>query len=469
MKTNRFGMLWAFVLMMSVSCERTEIGQVDVVTKVENGDAHFKLSLEEARDVVEEYLSSDLRSSGERRKVSTVLDLSQLKNTRSFSTVQDEFVENFYVVPFDESKGYAVVSKDKRTFPIYAVLDSGKFELTDLLHPEMENRMRAMNRGRENDIHLTDPGRKEDDSYGGGGGGTNPPKDAAERFMREGWKLHREVLPKSTTKWGQSITPGKASLFFDKGGATYKDVYEGNDGLRVAREDASVLGCTPVAFAQALYAYRKRDGLKNLKYSNGESILWDKMKEKWGADSCKSLEEQRFIGWIAANSSPMYLKEGTMVFNVNAKKFLESKLSKYFTFRYDNCILLKGDADGFGWSESEKIVEDFFSPTGGCVVVMTGASSSINFINYHSYVISGVKEFHKRIQGSGFLGTGIFKKWRDGVRHLYHVNWGWRGKYDGYYLYVQNVGDDFEYIGETDRLDYRSKIAYTVIKPKYNT
>lgn len=74
-------------------------------------------------------------------------------------------------------------------------------------------------------------------------------------------------------------------------------------------------------------------------------------------------------------------------------------------------------------------------------------------------------EFEKRIKDNGFLGTGLFRRWKDGVRHLYHVNAGWGGASNGYYLYVQNVGNDFKYTGKQDDMDYRSKPYYVILWP----
>lgn len=97
---------------------------------------------------------------------------------------------------------------------------------------------------------------------------------------------------------------------------------------------------------------------------------------------------------------------------------------------------------------------------------MTASSGSLNYVSYHTFVIDGMIEFKKRIKGSGFLGTGMFRKWRDGIRHLYHVNAGWKGSSNGYYLYVQNVNDEFEYTGSNDAMDYRSKTAYLILWSK---
>lgn len=212
-----------------------------------------------------------------------------------------------------------------------------------------------------------------------------------------------------------------------------------------------------------MYALRNFPGFKDLKYSNGEKVLWENMEnsEYW------RIERKRFLGWFAANCKPTYLKKGTMVFNINATKFLRKIIGGNIESRYDNCIVGDGDFDGYGWSEDKKVARDFFSHP-NAFVIMTASAGSLNYTSYHTFVIDGMVEFTKRIKGSGFLGTGLFKKWRNGIRHLYHVNAGWGGLSNGYYLYVQNVNDEFKYTGSNDAMDYRSKVAYLILWPRNN-
>lgn len=141
-----------------------------------------------------------------------------------------------------------------------------------------------------------------------------------------------------------------------------------------------------------------------------------------------------------------------------------------------SCIVGEGDFDGYGWSEDKRVAEDFFKHP-HAFVVMTASSGPLDYVSYHTFVIDGMVEFKKRMKGSGFLGLRIFRKWRDGVRHLYHINLGWgsiseRGEngvrnrnYSGYYLYVQSVNDEFKYTGKNDAMDYRSKPAYLILWP----
>ncbi|WP_077195255.1 Spi family protease inhibitor [Prevotella ihumii] len=63
-----------------------------------------------------------------------------------------EFADNFYVVTFENEHGYAIVSKDKRTFPVYAVLDSGRFKKNILQEAEMQHHIQNMIAGNNKEI-----------------------------------------------------------------------------------------------------------------------------------------------------------------------------------------------------------------------------------------------------------------------------------------------------------------------------
>lgn len=175
-------------------------------------------------------------------------------------------------------------------------------------------------------------------------------------------------------------------------------------------------------------------------------------------------EAQRLMGWFTENCSPNYWKEGTMIFNITARNFLHQIVGKYIFSFYENCTILTSDFDGYGWSESTRVVDDFFKYD-KCFVIMTASQNNIKLGKYHTFVIDGIAEFQKRMQGSGFLGTGLFKKWRDGVLHLYHVNPGWNGDINGYFLYVQNVNDEFDFI-RNNRMDYDSNVSYLIVRPR---
>ena len=401
----------------------------------------FERSPEEAIGAVQEFLSqnSGLRGLGEEaRSIDRLVRLDQLSGFRSTSE-QEDFSSKFYAVQFKDGKGYAVVSKDIRTFPIFAVLDSGKADSKSLNTPEMQRQRVNMLEGFDSEVNSYNVAAEKSRSelrMHTGNPSTNR-ENAIQDFVREGWRLTRQTDIRLTARWGQVV--GNPDLYMNRSGASYADVYVKPYEVKDSGSKPKLFGCTPVAFGQVMYALRDEKGFRDLKYSSGEPILWDRMSD----DIQQSRECKRFLGWITMNCSPVVFSQGTMVFNINATKFLRKVVGDNIKSRYDNCIVGDGDFNGYGWSEDKRVAEEFFQYP-KCFVIMTASSGALNYVNYHTFVIDGMVEFTKKMKGSGFLGTGLFKKTHNGVRHLYHVNAGWYGESNGYFLYVQSVNNEFK-------------------------
>lgn len=423
----------------------------------------FERSPEEAIGAVQEFLSqnSGLRGLGEEaRSIDKLVRLDQLSGFRSTSE-QEDFSSKFYAVQFKDGKGYAVVSKDIRTFPIFAVLDSGKADSKSLNTPEMQRQRVNMLEGFDSEVNsynvAAEKSRSELRMHKGDAGANR--ENAIQDFVRGGWRLTRQTDIRLTAKWGQDVI--NPDLFMNSAGASYADVYTNPRKKKGSGSKPTLFGCTPVAFGQVMYALRDEKGFRDLKYSSGEPILWDRMEDF----SAINDECNRFLGWITMNCSPLSIGGQTMVFNINATKFLRKVIGGNIESRYDNCIVGDGDFNGYGWSEDKRVAEEFFQYP-KCFVIMTASSGALNYVNYHTFVIDGMVEFTKKMKGSGFLGTGLFKKTHNGVRHLYHVNAGWNGASNGYFLYVQSVNNEFKYTGSNDAMDYRSKVAYLIVRPR---
>lgn len=432
----------------------------------------FQRSPKQALEVVEEALSSssELRGVVSSREIDRLVDFAQRSEFRATQQLSD-FAKNFYAVEFKNDQGYAIVSKDLRTFPIYAILDSGRADSKELNSQEMRLQTEKMLAGFHHEIELYNKAEEESKEALRGNSGdasTNRENNIAE-FQQDGWAISRHATPRLETSWGQHVIK-ELKLVMNPDGASYRDIHERLDeeaytihpiwSFPLASPPKS-FGCTPVAFAQVMYALRHEKGFNTLKYTSGEPVLWDRMST---SRYTTSLECQRFMGWITMNCSPHSFGDQTMVFNITATKFLRRLMGDNIKSRYDNCVVSEGDFDGYGWSEDSRIAEEFFTYP-KCFVIMTASAGLLDYVSYHTFVIDGMVEFKKRMKGSGFLGTGLFRKWRNGVRHLYHVNPGWSGKSNGYYLYVQSVNDEFKYRGDNNAMDYRSKVAYLIVRP----
>ena len=448
-----------------IQCTSSDMGEPVLEkneTTKEKTTNPFERSPEEAIGAVQEFLSqnSGLRGLGEEaRSIDKLVRLDQLSGFRSTSE-QEDFSSKFYAVQFKDGKGYAVVSKDIRTFPIFAVLDSGKADSKSLNTPEMQRQRANMLEGFNSEVDSFNVATQKHHSEFRSSKvrASDNEEDAIQGFLKDGWKLTRQTDIRLTSNWGQDVM--NPNLFMNPAGASYADVYMNPRKIKSSGSKPTLFGCTPVAFGQVMYALRDEKGFRDLKYSSGEPILWDRMSDS----SSNNKECNRFLGWITMNCSPFSISGQTMVFNINATKFLRKVIGDNIKSRYDNCIVGDGDFNGYGWSEDKRVAEEFFQYP-KCFVIMTASSGALNYVNYHTFVIDGMVEFTKKMKGSGFLGTGLFKKTHNGVRHLYHVNAGWDGVSNGYFLYVQSVNNEFKYTGSNNAMDYRSKVAYLIVRP----
>lgn len=431
----------------------------------------YKRSPEEAIGAVQEFLSqeSELRGFAITRTIDKIVHLENVSELRSTEGM-DDFSDKFYAVEFNDNKGYALVSKDIRTFPIFAILDTGRVDSKTLNSVEMTKHKNNMLKGFKFEVDFYNKALDQyrDKLRSHKGDASKNIENNINFFYRRGWDITRSTGVRLTSNWSQEVK--HPHLYMNPLGASYTDVHVRTNhdnyvnpywsNLSNWMTPPQAFGCTPVAFGQVMYALREEEGFNQLKYHSGEPVLWDLMD----VYSSYNNECQRFLGWITMNCSPHIFDDQTMVFNINATKFLRNIIGDNIKSRYDNCVVSEGDFDGYGWSEDKRLAEEFFQYP-KCFIIMTASSGSLNYVNYHSFVIDGMVEFKKRIQGSGFLGLGIFRKTHDGIRHLYHVNAGWGGHSNGYFLYVQNVDDKFEYLGSNDAMDYRSKVAYLIVRP----
>lgn len=444
--------------------------EVDDTPVVKTPKGLYAVSPQEASAAVQHLLAETptkntrgVQQQSDTRQVEEVIDLAQWKDTRGVSNLSTSVADNFYVVNLKNNQGYAFVSKDKRTFPVFSILDHGHFDASALEDDQLQWRMQQMLSGFQEEVDYFDKKWSEEKKSREVRANESTPdtvKTTLQDLLNDGWQKFQDAPPKMKTTWRQEIMFANV---FSKDGFSFS-MPRGLGGTRTTDySEAAYFGCTPVAYGQVMYALREYPGFNSLRYSNGQQVLWDKMD----IYDSREFENQRFLGWFAANCSPKFINGGTMVFNTVAKDFMRRIVGPYIESRYDNCIVTEGDFDGFGWSESARISHEYFAHPQTCYVIMTAAASGHGTfvgqfnLHYHTFVIDGMTEFHKRQR----YGALFWKRWKTTVRHMYHVNAGWGGACNGYYLYVDSR-DSFNYNGKHHKMDYRSKASYFVVRPK---
>jgi len=338
----------------------------------------------------------------------------------------------------------------------------------------MQYRLQQAQEGQKNEIAYFDQKweeylgeQKHTRSQSLGNKDTNYEKQTPAQMMADGWEKIREAAPKlKNVKWNQSLRKGQNGVYV-KNGLSAAEADKETISNEYRTYDGIAFGCTSVAYGQVMYALRGYPGFKDLKYTNGEPVRWKLMTDSTSENN----ETQRFLGWITANCQPTRMGGSTMIFNTHAKDFLRSIVGSYVHTRYDNCVVKEGDFDGYGWSENKRIVEEYFAHPDNCFVIMTAGASTLGDeisdifsqfdLRYHTYVIDGIMDFNKRQR----YGAWFWKRWKTTVRYVYHINAGWSGKCNGYFLYVDSK-DGFCYNGANQAVNYRSKASYFVIRPK---
>lgn len=104
---------------------------VEVVDEIESNDYH--VSLDEALATADRFLSgleSETTRSGEARRVKSASLITLVPRTRSASDAVDG---SFYLVNYEDERGFALLSADRRMLPIYAFSDTGSLYMQDTI------------------------------------------------------------------------------------------------------------------------------------------------------------------------------------------------------------------------------------------------------------------------------------------------------------------------------------------------
>ena len=261
--------LLAILSLTLIQCTSSDLSEtVSVKPTKEPATNPFERSPKEAIGAVQELLSqsSSFRGLNEKaRTIDRLVRLDQLSGFRSTSELED-FSRKFYAIQFKDGKGYAIVSRDIRTFPIFAVLDSGKVDSKTFNATEMQRQRANMLEGFDFEVNSYNIAAKKYRSRlrMQDGDPEQNQEDAIQNFVRDGWQLTRQTTIRLTANWGQTVI--KPDLFMNPAGASYADVYERSnyddyvspywEALRKATNAMvtapSDFGCTPVAVGQVM-------------------------------------------------------------------------------------------------------------------------------------------------------------------------------------------------------------------------
>lgn len=407
------------------SCSNEDLELADNAIQEQNQQASFKVSPEEAKtelgDFLEQLNSSDTktRSIGQ-LEIADVFPIRKGVHTRAASSDEpgSEDVEIdtlMYAINFLDNRGFALVAADKRTTPILAVIDEGSFSVDSLQEGTDEGFLSFVDDAIQ--MELKDIEEYED-------------KPVSRTLITNGYTINSYYKPILHTRWTQDGVYGK---------------YCPN----------SIAGCAIIATAQIL-SHFQTIGQVNWSYNGtGRSAIlhWDRIISDCDKHSGR------------LTSSDCYTSGDEIAHLV---RYLGIALGADYK---------KGST---GCGESKAI--DWFNKWGGLKASKLKDYNETNIVN----AIKGGNPVYARGNSGKKKVLGIRVGWKGGHAWVYdgmltaskdnktstfiHCNWGWNGRNNGYYIskaFNTNAGaiiydnaGDYQASGTSN---YKYHLQYSII------
>ena len=317
------------------------------------------------------------------------------KAPRTSSSMEDDAY--YYIFNLAEDNGFVIVSGDDRTAPILSYSDRGHFN-----ENEIPCNMKALLQGyvdeMKNQKEVRIPGNP-----------TNRPQARMSETVK------RPVAPLLTTLWNQ--------------GAPYNNTCPTYNGNRC------VTGCTATAMAQLMYFYREGSattvqkqipsyttnshGINVPAIAAGSAIDWNNMLAAYsGSESnAQKLAVANLMTYCGRSIHMDYSPDGS----AGSELYIPSALTNYFGYDEGGSIKYRSD---YTIKEWQNII--FNELTTKHPVLYCGYSAG----GGHAFVVDG------------FDGESLF-----------HINWGWGGMCDGYFLLTVANPDNNSGVGASTTSD----------------
>lgn len=398
-----------FFIAHLIACSNDAVDEMSVFTEDDTVANVFKVSENEAKATLMSFLdefdsnfSNGVRSTSQR----TIKDIQAYKVTptlRSSSDfdyeIPDDVETLFYLINFNDEQGFGIVSGDKRTTPVLAIIDEGGLSLDTLSRVNNTGFLFFLDQAMEMQIEEM---KMIDDGGGGGGGGGGGSSGSTPTVLVD--------LPvRLKTKWSQHSPYNK---FAPNGTA----------------------GCVMVAAAQAL-SYFQTVGSVQWQYNNtyGSSVLnWSRI-----IADCQDPN-----GWYGG-----YSGYGKLLDSHHPQSALQVAHLMRFLGVAVNADYKSNGQTGADTGDMVKHLKNW-----------CGLSSSSTIYNYDvDYVRNALQQNPNSLvmarsyanRTNRFLG--LVYTYEDGhawiidglrrirysssnIKDYVHCNWGWGGKCDGYFI-----------------------------------
>lgn len=445
MKTKFLLLLIAVV--MAVSCAKHEDCVVSDSVKSDNSEfINGKIPFHRAIANAEFFYKNIEGYEYTPRKIKSVdvLSMSDLREcTRLDSSYDEEDTPLAYVVNFEDDKGYAILAADIKLSPVICIVDEGSFSTSDFVEFARNSTVTRSNFSRNS---------AQDVQYALINNSLSlPPIDGANPLIAASdTTVLFKCLPLVPTKWGQ------------------RDPYNYYAPLDNSSNKRCLAGCVPVAGAQTLAALCYHHNWRpEAQLSENYDIDWYSINRMINADIYKFVSQD--YSSYALNTASLIRAVGE---NIDAH--YTDSLTTAYTSR------LVETYESFGMS-SVKYGNDR-STTDNRVTkddilnmivvnnypVVVQSLNGITRSDGHAFVLDGWLRLEysalSLLPNDNNEGLQGFNK-IDNVQYnfdLVHVNFGWNGNYDGYFLLgAFDLTEDVyhEYAEENDH-SYTTPIIY---------
>lgn len=440
-----------FFIAHFIACSNDTIDEMSVVTEDFNNNGTvanmFKVSEDEAKETLISFLgqfesgSSDGVRSTSQRTIKDIQAFNVNTTTRSSSDydyeIPDDVETLFYLINFDDDQGFGIVSGDKRTTPVLAIIDEGSLSLDTLSRVENTGFLMFLDQA----VAMQMEEMLMYDDQGGGGGGSSggySPNSTPTILL--------DVPIRLKTKWGQREPYNKFSP----------------NGLA---------GCVMVAGAQAL-SYFQTVGSVQWQHNNsyGSSVL------NWSKIIADSEDTRRGYGMLS-NSAPEHNQSGLQV------SHLMRYLGVAVNANYNQATSKKNASTGADTGDMVKHLKNWCGLSGSTVIYNYGANEVRNALSQNPNSLVIVESWANRT--NKFLG--LIYQYKDGhawiidgarrvqysssnIKDYVHCNWEWNSSCDGYFIsgsFNTQVPPEFTNPidgGGTDNYNFRYQTHYAVLK-----
>lgn len=361
-----------------------------------------------------------LKSKSFSQKTNAIVPASDIKSLNA--TANASGAEAFYVYNADNNNGFIIVSGDERMSPVLAYSNQGNLNFDSL--PDNAKAWLQAYIGEAKSL----------DSQ-------------TQTLNKQYVKSDDYLAPLLSTQWGQSFPYNALCPYYAEG-------------------KQAVTGCVATSMAQAMNYYRfPTSGTGSHSYTtathhislskdfSATTFKWDLLKNSYQADGnteeeVEAIADLMFTCGVSVDMDYDYESGSSNTANMNA-------LAKYFGYDNDMYIAHKDFMTENEWHNLLLSELDLFRP------LMFSAETPKGY--GHAFIIDGYQA-------------------DEGDYPFYHVNWGWKGKADGFFKmnnmndgqnvddnYILNVSTIANFMPDNNKEDNACFLQIRSLKPNSNT